>query len=100
AVKVSSPGYGGPIDAIVGISTDGKVTGVTIIGQQETPGLGSNVSGKRFREGFLGKDVSRPIKLKKDGGDIDAITGATISSRAVTRGVASAGKLFLAVAGK
>ncbi|HHY98992.1 MAG TPA: RnfABCDGE type electron transport complex subunit G [Firmicutes bacterium] len=98
AIKFSSPGYSGDIEGIVGITNDGKISGVVILSQQETPGLGANVTTEGFRKRFLGKDVHSSIKLKKDGGDIDALTGATISSRAVARAVDAAGKLFVRLA--
>ncbi|NPV53315.1 MAG: RnfABCDGE type electron transport complex subunit G [Firmicutes bacterium] len=94
AVRVAPAGYGGPIESIVGISLDGVVQGVTVINQQETPGLGANVASQDFEGRFKGKVAGSPVKLTKDGGDIQALTGATISSRAVTKGVEAALRAF------
>ncbi len=90
AVRVTVSGFGGDVDMMVGVSTDGTVTGISIISHAETPGLGalaasSNDKGVAFREQFLG--VSGEQAVVKDGGDIEALTSATITSRAVTSGV-------------
>lgn len=87
AVAVSSRGYGGPIELMVGIDGKGKVSGVKVLNHRETPGLGANIVGKKFLDQFKGKTLKDPIEPKKD---IDAITGATISSRAVCVGVREA----------
>ncbi|HHV62816.1 MAG TPA: RnfABCDGE type electron transport complex subunit G [Firmicutes bacterium] len=94
AVRVAPAGYGGPIESIVGISSDGVVQGVTVISQQETPGLGANVASPDFEGRFKGKVAGSPVKLTKDGGDIQGLTGATISSRAVAKGVEAALRTF------
>jgi len=87
-VKVSPSGYGGEISMVVGVSTTGKITGVSIISMSETSGLGTNASKDSFLNQYTG--VSDTQSVKKDGGKIDALTGATITSRAVTKGVNSA----------
>ncbi len=88
---VRGKGYSSTIETMVGVSLDGTITGVKILFQQETPGLGARVEEMLYGETtpwftrqFNGKTSSDNIKVTKDGGDIDAITGATISSRAVT----------------
>ncbi len=73
---------------VVGIAADGAVSGVSIISMSETSGLGANAAKEGFRSQFAGK--SGTLAVNKDGGEIDAITGATITSRAVTRGVNAA----------
>lgn len=80
-------GYGGEIEITVGIDAGGALTGVSIGGIKfaETAGLGARAKEPWFSEQFIGK--STPVSLKKDGGDIDAITSATITSRAVTKAV-------------
>ena len=93
AVEVAPSGFGGPISMMVGISKDGQVLGVSVISQTETAGLGAvcaakTSAGEAFRNQYTGK--SGTLAVTKDGGDIDAITGATISSRAVTAGVNAA----------
>lgn len=93
AVQVAPQGFDGAIDMMVGIDLQGAVTRISIISQSETAGLGAvcaadTSAGEAFRAQFSG--VSGSIAVAKYGGDIDAITGATITSRAVTRGVNTA----------
>ncbi len=77
-------GYSSTIQTIVACGTDGTVTGSQILFQQETPGLGANVANpERLISSFTGRAAGNLV-LSKDGGDIDAITGSTITSRAVT----------------
>lgn len=85
AIKTfSDNGYGGKIEIIIGMLMDGTVIGYKVIDQKETAGLGDKISNKHFSEQFVGLNTYQDkIKLKKDGGEIDAITGATISSRAI-----------------
>ena len=83
---VESIGYGGPIDLVVGIS-DGQVTGVEVLKMSETPGFGEKVNDPEFTRRFIGLSASSPIEV---GDDIDAVTGATISSRAISAGVKDA----------
>ena len=87
-IEVTPSGFGGTIDMVVGVGADGTVTGVAIINMSETSGLGANASKESFRSQFAGK--SGTLAVSKDGGEIDALTGATITSRAVTSGVNSA----------
>jgi electron transport complex protein RnfG len=84
---IVAKGYGGDIEITVGVGLDGAVTGVSVGGSgfAETAGLGARAKEAGFGLRFVGKTA--PIKLKKDGGDIDAITSATITSRAVTNAV-------------
>ena len=82
---VSHKGYGGDIELLMGVDMHGKITGVEILSMHETPGLGARILGESFKQQFKGKDLSTTKwAVKKDGGDIDQITGATISPRAVT----------------
>lgn len=83
-IKTSAPGYGGDITVIVGIK-DGKVEGVSITDMDETPGLGARASENSFISQYTGK--SGKLAVSKDGGEIEAISGATITSRAVTEAV-------------
>lgn len=87
-IEVTPSGFGGTIDMVVGVGNDGTVTGVSIISMSETSGLGANASKESFRSQFVGK--SGELAVSKDGGEIDALTGATITSRAVTSGVNTA----------
>ncbi len=93
AIEVTPTGFGGAIDMMVGVSKDGKVLGVSIISHSETPNLGAvaasgNSKGQAFRDQFIG--LSGTLAVSKDGGSVDAITSATITSRAVTSGVNAA----------
>lgn len=90
AVEIRTAGFGGTIDMMVGADPEGKVLGIAIISHSETPGLGAvaaagNAAGQRFRQQFIG--LSGALHVTKDGGSVDAITGATVTSRAVTQGV-------------
>ena len=87
-VEVIPSGFGGELDMVVGISPEGVVTGVSIISMSETSGLGANAMKESFRSQYAGK--SGVLAVSKDGGQIDALTGATITSRAVTNGVNAA----------
>ncbi len=92
AVEVKPQGFGGEIDLMVGV-LDGKVAGVRIISHSETSGLGANAAastsvGENFRGQFVG--MSGTLAVAKDGGAVEALTGATITSRAVTSGVNAA----------
>ena len=93
-VDVNSYGYGSdPINLLVGLASDGSVTSVKVLSHSETPGLGSKAMDHSFLSQFAGKSGS--LAVKKDGGEIDAVAGATISSRAVTAGVSLALSLGL-----
>lgn len=88
--RVFPQGYGGPIPITVGLDLAGKITGVRIAsaaeGLKETPGLGVKITEPDFRKQFIDK-CALEVQIKKDGGEIDAITAATISSRAVCSGI-------------
>ncbi len=92
AIKSSSAeGFGGKIELIIGILMDGTITGYKVIEQNETPGLGTKVTEPQFSNQFVGKNAyTDNFDLKKDGGEIDAVTGATISSKAVVGAVKNA----------
>ena len=84
---IVTKGYGGEIEITVGIDKDGVLTGISVGGASfsETAGLGARAKEPWFMEQYIGR--STPIAIKKDGGEIDAITSATITSRAVTQAV-------------
>ena len=94
AVEVTpTTGFNGAITMMVGIDNDGKVLGISVVSQTETAGLGAvcaatTSAGEGFRGQFAG--MGGEIKVDKDGGDVDAITGATITSRAVCDGINAA----------
>ena len=79
-------GYGGEIQTLVGIGKDFTLREITVMSNSETPGLGSKITLSSFTDQFKGLK-SGDVILSKDGGQVDAITGATISSRAVTDSV-------------
>ena len=79
-------GYGGPINILVGMNTDHTLRDMEVLSHTETPGLGSKIIEEPFTEQFVGL-VADEIALSRDGGKIDAITGATISSRAVVSAI-------------
>ncbi len=82
---ITNLGYSGRIDVLVGIDMEGKITGYKVLMHKETPGLGDQITKPSFKKQFLLKTlISFMWKVKKDGGDVDAITAATISSRAIT----------------
>ena len=87
-VQVTPSGFGGVIDMMVGVGADGNVTGVSNISMSETSGLGSNAKKETFRTQYTGQPG--PFAVTKDGGQINALTGATITSRAVSSGVNAA----------
>jgi electron transport complex protein RnfG len=79
---VEGSGYGGTIKIAVGIYPNGTVKGVRVISHSETPGIGSKATEKDFLKQFKGVGEEE-LKLKENNGEIDAVTGATISSTAV-----------------
>lgn len=90
----SAKGYSGDIVILVGADSGGKILGIEIIKHAETPGLGNKIEFKEWRDSFLGKDASSKLSVKKDGGDIDQFSGATISPRAVCEAVRTALETF------
>ena len=99
AVKTTSNGFGGPIEVLVGFAEDGSVKGYKILSHSETPGLGAKAS-EWFQEGNKGNIIGlNPgtvnLTVSKDGGEVDAITASTITSRAFLNAVQQAyNKLF------
>ena len=84
AVKGTDPsGYGGDIVLMVGFTPDYKVVAYRKLEAAETPGLGANLTSESFMKQFSGMDATSPLAVKKDGGNVEAITSATITSRAV-----------------
>ena len=96
--KTVPSGYGGAIELMVGISADGKVTGINIGTNKETPGLGTKAAEPKFKDQYNGKSVETPLEVVKGKAtgenSIVAISGATISSKAVTDGVNAAIESF------
>lgn len=94
---IPTSGYGGAIEVTVGISIDGNITGVNIGNHAETPGLGAKASGE-FKDQYSGKTGEKALEVIKSGEPADnqivAISGATITSKAVTEGVNEALRIY------
>ena len=93
AVEVGPSGFDNTITMMVGIDNEGKVLGISVVSHTETAGLGAvaaagTPAGIAFRDQFVG--TSGSVSVTKDGGAMDAITGATITSRAICVGVNAA----------
>ncbi len=93
AIQVAPNGFDGEIQMMVGVDKEGNVLGIDIISHTETAGLGAvaaadSAKGEAFRSQFIGLDGG--LSVDKDGGQIDALTSATITSRAVVAGVNAA----------
>jgi len=91
--SIAPDGYSGKINLIIGINRDGSLAGVRVLSHNETPGLGDKVDLKKSQWilGFNGKSLQNPTEnlwtVKKDGGEFDQFTGATITPRAVVQQV-------------
>lgn len=85
AVESTTGGFGGDLKILVGFDPEGKILGYTLLEHAETPGLGAKAD-KWFQKGekgdIIGKTPSEPLTVSKDGGQVDAITASTITSRA------------------
>ncbi len=79
-------GYGGKIQVLVGIDADNTITGIEILSHAETPGLGANATKPGFKNQFTGKTLGVELSGNSDN-SIDAMSGATITSKAVTNAV-------------
>ncbi len=91
AFKVKAAGYGGPLQLIIGLDKNNKVTGLEVLSHAETAGLGAKAAEPGFGERFLG--ASAPVAVKKAGAvgeGVSAITGATITTKAVAAGIDAA----------
>ena len=99
AINVAPSGFGGPIKMKVGFNADGIVWNVKVLSHAETPGLGAKCTEPAFSEQFCELDPSddNNLKVKKDGGNLNAITASTITSRAYADGVAQAVEVFKAI---
>ena len=92
-MKVAPKGFAGPIDMMIGINENGRINGFKVLSLKETPGLGTKLTSTAFSEPFkklVSENPAPVFKVKKDGGNVDGITAATISSRAFCAGVREA----------
>lgn len=98
AIESKAKGYGGTLSLLVGVSPEGRVLGYSILSHKETPGLGDKAAKPAFTKQFKGLGLDK-LRLKKDSpeGAVDALTAATITSRAVTLGVREAVERALAL---
>lgn len=102
AVESSANGFGGRIVLMVGVLNDGTIFNTSVLeAGGETPGLGAKcTTDSKFIEQWRGFGADKKLAVKKDGGDVDAITAATITSRAYTRAVAAAREFVLVKGGQ
>jgi len=99
AINVAPSGFGGPISIKVGFDINGVIWNTKVLSQAETPGLGAKCVEPAFSDQFKGFDpAQKTLAVKKDGGDVDAITASTITSRAYAEGLSLAVKVFDAIA--
>lgn len=98
AITAAATGFGGPVSLMVGVTSEGIVYNTSVLSQSETPGLGAKCTEPSFADQFTNLDpaVTR-LAVKKDGGDIDAITASTITSRAYVNAVNNALAIFKAI---
>lgn len=87
----SAKGYSGDIWLMVGFDTAGVIKNIVVVAHNETPGLGSKMTGGKFLKQFINANpATTDLRMKKDGGTLDAISGATISARAFSEAVQTA----------
>ena len=98
AVESTTMGFGGNLKVMVGFDLDGKILGYTLLEHAETPGLGAKAD-KWFQKGekgdIVGKSPAEPLTVSKDGGQVDAITASTITSRAFLLAVNNAYNAYM-----
>ena len=98
AVESTTGGFGGNLKVLVGFAPDGKILGYTLLEHAETPGLGAKAD-KWFQKGekgdIIGKSPQEPLTVSKDGGQVDAITASTITSRAFLLAVNNAYNAYM-----
>lgn len=97
--KTATGGYGGDVQVITGISaSENKITGMKVVSHSETPGLGANSTKEFFQERFINKPVDKELVVVKTSptkdNEIQALTSATITSNAVTKGVNIAREVY------
>ncbi|MDV7138197.1 RnfABCDGE type electron transport complex subunit G [Maribacter sp. TH_r10] len=90
-IGASEKGFSGLVKIMVGFKPDGGIQNIVVLEQKETPGLGTKMKEEKFLGQFRDKNpTDYDLKVSKDGGEVDALTGATISSRAFTEAAQSA----------
>jgi len=98
AIKVTDPGgYGGDVTYMIGVTSDERINAIRLLAHKETPGLGTKLAEEPFAGQFRGLAVPEGgLRVDKDGGAIQSITGATISSRTATESATRAVEIFRA----
>jgi electron transport complex protein RnfG len=96
AFESSGKGFGGDLGLMVGVNLeDGKIAGVGVTTHSETPGVGSRAkTDPTFVAQFPGMPIEETFKVKADGGQVDALSGATVTSRGVSAALTEAGKIY------
>ena len=98
AVESTTGGFGGDLKVLVGFDTEGSILGYTLLEHAETPGLGAKAD-SWFQKGqkgdIIGKTPAEPLTVSKDGGQVDAITASTITSRAFLLAVNNAYNAYI-----
>ncbi len=104
---VAHDGYSGDIEFMMGVAPDKTITGIEIISQKETPGLGDKILKEKWRSEFKGKSLESKtdkgipfLDVKKDGGGIDQFSGATITPRALVKAVREGLKIYESASSK
>ncbi len=98
AVETTSLGFGGDLKVLVGFNPKGDILGYTLLEHAETPGLGAKADTWFQKDGkasIIGKNPSTPLTVSKDGGDVDAITASTITSRAFLKAINQAYDVYM-----
>ena len=99
AVESTTGGFGGDLKVLVGFDPEGKILGYTLLEHAETPGLGAKADKWFQKDGkgnIIGKTPAEPLTVSKDGGQVDAITASTITSRAFLLAVNNAYQAYKA----
>lgn len=93
-IKTAPKGFGGPVEEMIGINKNGVLSGITIVNQTETPGLGAKSTDPNWNKQYKNKKTDNDLTVSKTAptkdNQVQAITGATITSKAVTKGVNTA----------
>lgn len=96
---IETSGYSGAISVLTGVDKKGLISGVAIVYHSETPGLGDKIEDSEFLQSFEGLNINDRIAVKKDGGEIEQFSGATISPRAVSKAVKKSLEIIIKAAG-
>ncbi len=89
----SAPGYGGPIEVLVGVNPDGVIMGAKVVQQRESPGFFRRLDQQNFLDQYGGVSIQAPLQLKDD---LDGVSGATLSSEGVAGGIRQAVRVIAA----